>query len=167
MTSRTAIVAYFDTTLERAFKTPMLSDVTRVHSGWGAMPRVTHCTDDAGWGQPGGSRKVFAAPTVGFKGGEAALDVVLERRENEYWKIEVRDLQYQMLGFERFQGEWITTPQPDGRIRIDYRYAMISKVAWLYPLQWVFTKTVWRLYMKHVLENIREMVREEAAYLHG
>lgn len=167
MTSRTAITAVFDTTLERAFKTPMLCDVTRIHAGWGPMPRVTHCTDDAGWGQPGGSRKVYAAPAFGFKGGEAALDVLLERRENEYWKIEVRELKYQMLGLDRFQGEWITTPLPDGKIRIDYRYAMLSNVAWLYPLQWLFTKTIWRQYMKHVLENVRALALEEAPYVHG
>lgn len=162
MTSRTALTTIFDTTLESAFKSPMLGDITKVHSGWGPMPKVTHCTDDAGWGQPGGSRKVFMTKAFGFKGGEAALDVVLERRENEYWKIEVRDLKYRMLGFERFQGEWTTTPLPDGRVRVDYRYAMISDVAWLYPLQWLFTKTVWRQYMKHVLENVRALAREGA-----
>ncbi len=160
MTSRTALTTIFDTTLESAFKSPMLSDITKVHSGWGPMPKVTHCTDDESWGQPGGSRKVFMTRAFGFKGGEAALDVVLERRENEYWKIEVRDLKYRMLGFERFQGEWLTTPLPDGRVRVEYRYAMISDVAWLYPLQWLFTKIVWRQYMKHVLENVRALARE-------
>ena len=167
MTSSVSVHTIFNCSLERAFKTPILCDVTKVHTGLLVMPAVTHCEGDAGWGQPGSSKKVFVAKSLTQPGGFASVDKVLERRENEYWKIEVRELKYQMLGLDRFQGEWITTPLPDGKIRIDYRYAMLSKVAWLYPLQWLFTKTIWRQYMKHVLENVRALAREEAPYVHA
>jgi hypothetical protein len=33
----------FNCSLERAFKTPMLCDVSKVHTGYGLMPAVTHC----------------------------------------------------------------------------------------------------------------------------
>lgn len=46
MVSTVTISAIFECSLERAFKTPMLCDVTKVHTGYGFMPRVTHCIDD-------------------------------------------------------------------------------------------------------------------------
>lgn len=36
--------------IESAFKTPMLCDVTLIHTGYGLMPRLTHVSDDANWG---------------------------------------------------------------------------------------------------------------------
>ena len=46
-------------------------------------------TEDERWGKPGASKKVFAAKSLTFKGGQASVDKVLERIENKYWKIEV------------------------------------------------------------------------------
>ena len=37
--------------LERAFKTPMLCDVTKVHTGYCLTPKVTHTTNDENWGK--------------------------------------------------------------------------------------------------------------------
>lgn len=36
----------YQCSLEQAFKTPMLSDLTRVHTGLLVMPKVTHTSDD-------------------------------------------------------------------------------------------------------------------------
>ena len=41
----------YECSLERAFKTPMLCDVSKVHTGKGIMPHVTHCTEDEDWGK--------------------------------------------------------------------------------------------------------------------
>lgn len=161
----TEITAIFNTSLERAFKTPMLCDVTRVHSGYGITPRVTHCTEDESWGKAGGSRKIFMAKSPTFNGGEASLDKVLERKENEYWKIEISDFKIWSMGFEKFQGEWFTTPIEADKIRIRYRYTMFSNSLLFYPFHWLFTKLIWRNYMRHVLENIRQLTLEEAPYL--
>ena len=68
MQTRTQITAIFNCSLERAFKTPMLCDVSKVHTGFGIMPKVTHCTEDENWGQPGGSKKVFVAKSPTYKG---------------------------------------------------------------------------------------------------
>jgi hypothetical protein len=35
-----------------------------------------------------------------------------------------------------------------------------------HPIHRLFTKTIWRNYMKHVLENIRELAKNEAPYFH-
>src|SRR5688572_27918254 len=95
----TSITTIFPCAIERAFKTPMLSDVCKVHSGYGFTPKVTHCMDDQTWGKPGGSRRVFMQKNIAFKGGEAALDTVIERRENEYWKIEIGNMKMFSFGF--------------------------------------------------------------------
>jgi len=166
MTTTTEISAVFNTTLERAFKSPMLCDITRIHTGHGVTPKVTHCTEDASWGQVGGSRKVHMARTPMFKGGEASSDKVLERRENAYWKIEVSDFKTWSMGFTKFQGEWFTDQLPNGNVQVRYRYTMFSDSVVFHPFHWLFTKLVWRNYMKHALENIRELVRAEAPYLH-
>ena len=152
--------------LERAFKTPMLCDVSKVHTGLGVMPKVTHTTDDENWGKPGSSKKVYTAKSLTQKGGFTSMDRVLERVENKYWKIQVDDFQAWMLGFYKFVGEWKTTEIEQNRIRIDYTYELHSKSPVFYPLNWLFAKTFWKTYMKKVLENIREMAYKEEPYLY-
>jgi hypothetical protein len=129
------------------------------------MPKVTHCTDDKQWGKPGSSKKVYVAKSLTQKGGFASVDKVIERKENDYWKIEVSDFQAWMLGFYKFVGEWKTTELAPDSIQIDYTYTMHSK-GLLYPLNWLFTKLFWRRYMKRVLENIRKMAENKEPYLY-
>jgi hypothetical protein len=130
------------------------------------MPRVTHCTADATWGKPGGSKKVFTAASPTFAGGEASTDKVLERIENKYWKIEVSDFKSWMLGFYKFTGEWETTEIRKNEIQINYTYTLHSNAPLLYPLNWLFANLFWRIYMKRVLENVRKMAYREEPYLY-
>ena len=109
MTTTVSIKTIYDCSLERAFKTPILCDVSKVHSGYGIMPKVTHCIDAENWGKPGFSKKVFVAKSATQKGGWASVDKVIERKENSYWKIEVSEFQSWMLGFSSFVGERKTT----------------------------------------------------------
>lgn len=160
------ISSIWDCSLERAFKSPMLCDVTKVHSGYGLMPRITHVTNDQQWGQPGSTKKVYAAPSWTQKGGYVSLDKVIERIENVYWKIEVSDFQSWMLGFYKFEGEWNTKPLSPGKIRIDYTYTLFSNLPVLYPLQWLFAHLFWKAYMKKVMENIKRLAYSEAPYLY-
>ena len=156
----------YECSLERAFKTPMLCDVSKVHTGFGIMPKVTHCTDDENWGKPGFTKKVYAAKSISQKGGFASVDKVIERIENSYWKIEVSEFQAWMLGFYKFVGEWQTTELAPNKIQIDYTYTLHSDVALLYPLNWLFAKTFWKTYMKRVLENIRQLTLNNEPYLY-
>ena len=162
----TKVTAIFNCSLERAFKTPMLCDITKVHTGFGFTPKVTHCTEDEQWGKPGYSKKVFVAKNIVQKGGFASTDTVLERIENEYWKIEVGNFQSWLLGFTKFVGEWKTTKLEPDKIRIEYTYTLYADNAILYPLNWLFTKTFWKIYMKRVLENIRKMAENKEPYLY-
>jgi hypothetical protein len=127
---------------------------------------VTHCTDDENWGKPGYGKKVFVAQSLTQKGGWASNDKVIERIDNKYWKIEVSDFQYWMLGFTKFVGEWETTELEPGKILIRYTYTLHSDSPLLYPLNWLFAKTFWRVYMKRVLENIRKLADQNEPYLY-
>ncbi len=166
MTCQTTITTIFECSLERAFKTPMLCDVSKVHTGYGLMPKVTHCTEDENWGKPGGTKKVFVAKSISQKGGFASRDKVIERIENAYWKIEVYDFQAWMLGFYKFVGEWKTTELEPNKISIVYTYTLHSDNALLYPLNWLFTKLFCTTYMKRVLENVREMAYKNEPYMY-
>lgn len=64
MITKTKISTIYECSLERAFKTPMLCDISKVHNGFIIMPKVTHCTNDENWGKPGFSKKVFAAKSL-------------------------------------------------------------------------------------------------------
>lgn len=144
----------------------MLCDITKVHTGFVLMPKVTHCTNDEYWGQPGYSKKVFVAKSLTQKGGLASQDTVLERIENQYWKIEVSDFQAWMLGFTKFTGEWKTTELEPCKILIEYTYTLHAGNPMLYPFNWLFAKTFWKIYMKRVLENIRQMINNNEPYLY-
>jgi 2-succinyl-5-enolpyruvyl-6-hydroxy-3-cyclohexene-1-carboxylate synthase len=41
MTTSVTVQTIYHCSLERAFKTPMLCDVSKVHTGYGIMPKVT------------------------------------------------------------------------------------------------------------------------------
>ena len=156
----------YDCSLERAFKTPILCNVSKVHTGYGFMPKVTHCTDDEHWGQPGASKKVCAAKSLTQKGGFASVDKVIERMENNYWKFEVSEFQSWMLGFYKFAGEWRTTEMEPNKILVEYTYTLHSENAVLYPLNFLFAQTFWKTYMKRVLENVRQMAHNNESYLY-
>ena len=142
----------------------MLCDITKVHTGFGFTPRVTHCTEDEHWGQPGFSKKVFVAKNFVQKGGWASTDTVIERIENQYWKIEVGNFQSWLLSFTKFVGEWKTTELEPNKILVEYTYTMHSENPLFYPLNWLFTKTFWTIYMKRVMENIRKMTANKEPY---
>lgn len=164
MTNKIKITTIYNCTLERAFKTPMLCDVSKVHTGYGIMPKVTHCTNDEFWGKPNHSKKVFVAKSLSQKGGFASVDKVIERSENKYWKIEVSDFQSWMLGFSKFVGEWKTTEIEKNKIFIEYTYTLHSEITLLYPLNWLFAKTFWKTYMKRVIENVRVLAVNNEPY---
>lgn len=164
MTTTVSVKVIFNCSLERAFKTPMLCDISKVHTGFGIMPRATHCIEDDNWGKPGCSKKVFVAKSLTQKGGFASVDKVIERIENKYWKIEVSEFQTWMLGFFKFVGEWATTEIEPNKILIEYTYSLHSSAVILYPVNWLFAKLFWKTYMKRVLQNVRVMAYNSEPY---
>jgi hypothetical protein len=151
--------------LERAFKTPMLCDISKVHTGFGLMPKVTHCSEDENWGQVGSKKKIYAAKSLTQKGGFVSVDHILERIENDYWKIQVDDFQSWMLGFYKFVGEWKTTEIAMDNVLVEYTYALHSDNLMFYPLNWLFANTFWKTYMIRVLENVRQIAYDNEPYI--
>ncbi len=94
-----------------------------------------------------------------------STDKVIERIEKQYWKIEVSNFQSWLLGFTKFTGEWKKMELDPNKFLIEYTYALHSSVALLYPLNWLFTKTFWRIYMKRVMENIRKIAYDNEPFL--
>ncbi len=166
MKSKVSVKTLYSCSLERAFKTPMLCDVSKVHTGFGMMPKVTHCTNDESWGKPGGSRKIHIAKNISFKGGESSLDTVIERIENKYWKIEVTDFKFGAMGFKKFVGEWAVMELEPNKVQVTYSYTMHSKYGILFPAHWLLTKTFWRTYMKRVLRIIHGLAQSNEPYKH-
>lgn len=150
--------------LERAFKTPLLCDVSKVHTGYGLMPKVTHCTEDENWGQVGSSKKVYVSKSFTQKGGFGCVDKIHERTENKYWKFQVDNFQSWMLGFYKFVGEWKTTEIESNKILVEYTYTLHSDKSLLYPLNWIFARIFWKTYMKRVLEIVRQMAYNNEPY---
>jgi Polyketide cyclase / dehydrase and lipid transport len=144
----------------------MLCDISKVHTGFGIMPKVTHCTDDEHWGKPGYSKKIFVTKSLTQKGGWASVDKIIERTDNQYWKIEITDFKSWMFGFSKFVGEWKTTELETNRILIEYSYTLHADIPLLYPFNWLFAKTFWRIYMKRVLENVRRMAYNNEPYIY-
>ncbi len=166
MIAKAKVTTVYNCSLQRAFKTPILCDLSKIHTGYFIAPKVTHCTDDDNWGKSGYSKKVFTEQSMFQKGGWATNDKVIERIENEYWKIEVSNFQYWAFGFTKFVGEWKTTELEPNKILIEYSYDMHANNILLYPFNWLITKTFWTIYMKRVLENIRKMVNNKEPYLY-
>ena len=158
--------AIYDCSLERAFKTPMLCDLSKIHTGYMIMPKVTHTTHDVNWGKPGSSKKVYVAKSLTQNGGYASMDKIIEREENKYWKIQVDDFQSWFLGFHKFVGEWKVSELEKNKVLVEYTYYLHSDMPILYLFNWMFVHFFWKSYMKRVLENIRQMVINNEPYLY-
>jgi hypothetical protein len=50
MQFKVAITTIYNCSLARAFKSPMLCDISKVHTGFGLMPKITHSSDYSDWG---------------------------------------------------------------------------------------------------------------------
>lgn len=155
----------YQCSLERAFRTPMLCDLSKIHTGFGIMPRVTHTTQDEGWGSPGSKKKVHVSKSLTQAGGFASYDHIIERSENNYWKIQVDEFQIWILGFHKFIAEWKVTEVETNKILIEYTYWLHLDKLMLYPLNLLFARFFWKTYMRRVLENVRTMAMNNEPYL--
>lgn len=164
MITEVKVSTIYECSLERAFKTPMLCDLSKVHTGFGIMPKVTHTTEDKDWGKSGSSKKVYVAKSITQKGGFASVDNVIEREENQHWIIQVDNFQSWMLSFYKFVGKWETKELEDAKTLINYTYYLHSNNFLLFPFCWIFGKIFWKTYMKRVVENVRKMAYNNEPY---
>lgn len=85
MESKVKVSSIYNCILERAFKTPILCDISKVHTGYGIMAIVIHYTNDRRWGQVGSTKKKYMLKVFDTKNGFASLNKVIERIENKYY----------------------------------------------------------------------------------
>jgi len=142
----------------------MLCDVTKVHTGFLLSPKVIGVEHDADWGQIGSSKKIIAAPSITQSGGYFFIDRIIDRQENISWKLQVDNFQSWMWGFYKFEGEWKTKEVKTNEVLVTYNYVLHANKPLLYPINWLFAKLFWKVYMKRVLENIKEMAYNEEPY---
>lgn len=165
MQTEVLVKKMYNCSLEQAFKTPILCDVSKVHTGFlGIMPRVTHAIGDEDWGKIGSSKNIVVAKSLTYKEGIAFSDKVIEHVENTHWVIELSGFTSFMFGFSKFVGKWATTEMEPNKILVEYLYILHAEIPWLYPLNWLFAKTLWRLYMKQVMRNIECMIQSNEPY---
>jgi hypothetical protein len=163
---RVSIQETFFCSLERAFKSPMLCDVLKVHSGYLFMPKALSVANDQNWGQIGGSKTiVFAKSPASFT--EMTLaDKVIERIENKCWKIEVWNPEGKLLFFDKFVGEWEVNPLEPNKNQITYTYSLVFGSRLLAPLAWLFAHLFWKAYMGNVMRNLKPMAESNEPYLY-
>lgn len=159
--------AIYNCSLERAFKAPILCDVTKVHTSIGLMPRVNKTLNDDGWGKVGSIKNVYADKSLTFKGGEVGTDKIIERVENKYWNLEVGNFKSWMLNIWKFTFEWTTTEIKPNKIKINYDYTIHGKGVFFIPFQWLFAHVFYIRYMKHVLENVRKLAEGDEPFLYN
>jgi len=159
------ITAIYNCTLERAFKAPVLGDLTKVHTGFGPLPAVTGTTNDENWGKVGAIKNILAARSLTFCGGEVSTDKIVERIENEYWKLQVGNFKTWMFQIWQFTVEWATKELGPNLIQIRYSYTVHANGVLLIPFQWLFAKLFFKRYMRQVLENVRKMAEGDEPFL--
>lgn len=165
MQSKVKVSSIYNCSLERVFKIAILTDVAKVYAGFDITPRVNHTTEDEYWGKPGHSKKIFTATSLIHKAGWYSNNKILERIENQYWKLEVSNFQSMMFGFTKFIVQWKTTEFEPNKILIEYTYSLHSTIGILYPLHWLIAKTNWKVHIKRIVANIENLIANKEPYL--
>ena len=165
MIFKASIQSTFECSIERAFKTPMLCDITKVHTGFLLSPKVLYSSEDENWGKVGSSKKIHVAKSLTQNGGFFFVDNILERHENQYWKIQIDNFQEWMFGFHKFIGVWKTEKLSEKATLVEYSYSLYAQNPILYPINWIFVKVFWKIYMRRVVNNVKAMAYNNEPYI--
>ena len=146
MKTKATVSAIFHSSLERAFKTPILGDVTKFLVGYGPVPAVVKITDDATWEKPGGTRIPSWSKELASNGGPIGIDQVYVQ-ENTYWEWGGNFPAAQHGFHMEFRGQMSFTEQaPEQYGWRDLH--LVFPLVLAYPFHWFFTKVFWRGQMK-------------------
>ena len=138
MIFKVKVSSIYECSIERAFKSSMLCDITKIHTGYAFIsPKVISTINNGNWGEIGSSKKIISAKSFTHKGGFIFIDRVVERKENDYWKIQMDEFQSWIAGFYKFVGEWKTTEIEKDKILVEYEYSLYSNKPIFYPLNWI------------------------------
>lgn len=167
MKTTSTVTATFCCPLDRAFKTPILGDATKILTGYALIPATTHFTDDETWGKIGGHRIPHSSKNWLSKGGAVGIDTVLDRQENKYWKWAVTDFKQWSMGFTMFRGELFFSDNNNGTVAVKWVYTLFSENVFAYPFHWLFTKILWKGQMQVGIKNMKHLAETQAAYIYS
>ncbi len=162
----TTVTGIFRCHIDRAFKTPMLGDATRILIGYGGIQLISGFTKDETWGMAGGSRVPIAKRFLILKAGEFGLDQIFVRDENKYWKWGVSQFRPAVFFATENCGEWWVADNHDGTISATWRYTWHSRNILTHPINWLFVQLFWRQVMKNGMESIKQMAEAGVPYIY-
>lgn len=167
MAATHTVTATFRSGVERAWKTPILGEIREILTGYLLVPPIVDVTEDATWGREGGTRIPHTARLLFIPGGPVGLDEVLVRKENEYWKWEVREIKMGTLFFlERAQGQYWVSQGEDGTARVRWTYTLTPTRKIWSPIVWLFTKIMWAGVMRRAIRNMQRIAESDAPFVY-
>ena len=161
------ITETFKCSVDRAFKTPMLGDATKILISYGGMPLVSRFVKDETWGAAGGSRVPIAHGVFALIMDELGFDQIFVRDENRYWKWGVSKFGAVMFFCTENRGEWWVNDNHDGTISVTWKYTWFSRNIFTHPLNLLFVKLIWRNVMKNGMAAIKQMAENETPYIYN
>lgn len=156
----------FTCSLERAFRTPIHGDATKILMGYGPVPPVIGFTKDETWGKKGGSRIPVMKGNWYMKGGEFGFDEIFEKDENKYWRWQVSGFGLSMFFAKIAQGEWWCTDNKNGTITVKWTYTYSGRNIFTQPINWLFVRILWSRIMKNGMKGIKKMAEQENPYIY-
>ncbi len=167
LSADTTVTAVFKSSLDRAFRTPMMGDASKILIAFSMFPLVAGFAKDDTWGRVGGSRIPIVQGFLFFKAREMGFDQIFEREENRYWKWGVSQFSAMLFFSTENCGEWWVTDNNDGTISVKWKYTWFSRNIITHPLNWLFVKILWRNVMKNGMANIKQMAEIETPYIYN
>lgn len=157
----------FNCSIERAFKTPILGDATKILTGYGPIPAVVGFKNDRTWGLVGGARIPIANKGIFTRSGPMGIDIIKARQENKYWQWEVSEIKNLSLFFiKSFTGEWWVKSLDNDQVKVKWRYTIQSSAFIFQPMVWLFTRLLWKKVMQNGIKNIKNLAESEAPYIY-
>ena len=153
--------------IERAFKTPILGDATQILTGYWCIPPVSGFINDETWGEDGGSRIPLSNGNWLSKGGSQGLDEIITRQENKYWKWQISEFGSSLFFAKKAEGEWWCSEASNGEVSVIWKYTWYPKNVFFYPITWLFVRILWRGVMKQGIAKIKAMAENNAAYIYN
>jgi len=166
MLVKNTIHANFKCSIERAFKTPILGDATKMLTGYGVIPACIGFIDDETWGQAGGHRVPITGGNLFTRQGRQAFDLILVREENKYWKWQIDDFEPAMFFASKAQGEWWCSQNTDGTIAVQWDYTLYSRNIFTHPITLVFVKIFWLGMQKMAIRKMKAIAESDITFVY-
>jgi hypothetical protein len=164
--AQNTITSTFNCSLERAFKTPILGDATKMLTGYGVVPACTGFLDDETWGQVGGYRRPLVAGSPFSKPGPQTFDQILIRDENRYWKWQIDQFPASLFFAHKAQGEWWCTNNGNGTIDVKWTYTFFSRNAITHPITLAFVKVFWAGFQRDAIQKMKVMAEGDEGFVY-